>query len=309
MNPQARFILVFILVFLFAIVGCKKDPKDIPLNNFVHFPIGLRSIDIETLRVEADSLIRNYTIYHDDFGGRWLRIPFNKLNKKSRVKISFLKKDGPLMSVQENKPIPALWTEPSAYIDSKHSGIVQKASHLTDGFDGINIKAKNIQLFVSDYIEYKIFKDCGLVSASATLESGYGTCINSSRVFVALCRAAGIPARSVSGSIYNGYSFISHHNWAEFVDEDGNWHPCDFSFTSTFDLNDIRYLDLLYAPEQNKYYQDYEFFRISPNGDYFYYDASPNAVDGKLQVEILSDNYPDEFELSMTYAISRLFDD
>ena len=306
MNSPLRYILT--LVVLFLIAGCKKDPVEIPVNNFVHFPIGQKCIHENSLTVEADSVIRDFSIYHDDYGGRWVRIAFDKLNKNSIVKINFLTKSGPLISLHQAEPVPEMWQSQSDYIDSKHPTIIEKSRHLTNGIKGLNNKAKNIQLFVSNYLDFRIYKDSGLVSASSTLSYQYGTCINYSRLFVALCRAADIPARTVWGCVYHVNSFEGHHNWAEFVDEDGNWHSLDYLFTVDFNLNNIRYLDLMYAPEQNRYFQDYQAYRIANNGDYFFYDGSPNAVDGKLNVDIVSNNYPDEMELSMSYAISKVFE-
>lgn len=308
MNSSLRHVFFVTLALLLAISSCKKGPSEIPINNFIHFPIGQKSINDSSLIVEADSLIKEYDFYSDEYGGRWLKVAFNKLNKNSEVSIRFLKHAGPLVLLPQKDPVPDMWIKPSQYIDSDHPDIIQQANLLTNTIEGTLNRARGIQLFVADDIEYKVFKDCGLVPASETLHNHYGTCINYSRLFVALCRAAGIPARSVWGCIYDGYGFKSHHNWAEFLDDDGKWHALDFSFTTAFDLNDIRYLDLLYSPEENIHYEDYNSFSIFSNGDYFFYDGSQSAVDGKLNVNIIVDNHPDEFELSMNYKISKIFD-
>lgn len=305
---QIRLIFSMMLISLIVISGCKKSPE-IPMNNYVHFPIGQRSISDSSFIVEADSVIHDFTIFHDEYGGRWVRIAFNKLNKNSVVKISFLKKAGPLVSLPQSGPVPEMWLKPSTYIDCNHTSIIKQAEHLTDGIEEVSVKARNIQLFVWDYLDFKVFRDCGLVTASATLKDHYGTCINFARLFVAICRASGIPARSVWGSLNTGgSSYRSHHNWAEFLGDDGNWHAVGLSFTNTFDLNDLRYLDLLYGPEENHHIEEFKMFTISNGGDYFYYDGSGSAVDGKLNVETLTNNFPEEMELSMGYSISDLFE-
>lgn len=305
-----KFIFSVILLTLFVSFGCKKDPVGFPVNNFVHFPIGQKSINDSTLKVEADSLIQDYTIFQDDYGGRWVRIPFSKLNKNSVVRINFLIKTKPLVYFRQDVPVPDFFIDPSTFIDADQASIIQKSDHLTNGIDGMLNKAKNIQLFVHDYLELKIYKDCGLTNASQTLEMKYGVCINYARLFVALCRATGIPARTVWGALNNGgSSYRGHHSWAEFLDEEGNWRTVGLSYTKLFDLNDLRYLDLMYAAEENRHYQEYEKFTISPEGDYFFYDGSGSAVDGKLNVETLVNQFPDEMELAMSYAISNLFED
>lgn len=292
---------------LIVFFGCRKGPSEIPVNGFVHFPIGQRSVIESDIIIEADSIIHEYQIVPDNFGGKWVRIAFDKLNLNTIISIKFTKRFGPIALLEPPKPIPEMWLKPTSYIDADHPSIIEKANHLTTGISGINNKAKNIQLFVSDYLRLQIYKDCGLVSASTTLKNQYGVCINYARLFMALCRATGIPARTVWGSIQSENSYNSHHSWAEFVDEDGYWHPVDMSFTQNFDLNDMRYFDLLYAAEENYHCQDYKLFTVSSDKDYFFYDGSPEAVDGKLNVAILTDMQPDSAELLMTYQISKKF--
>ena len=314
MSNYLPFKLNFQLVGLLLLVGvgfasCKKNDVPFPENNSVLFPLPQKLIIDSTLTVEADSLIADFSIVSDEYGGRWVKIAFSKININTNVKVRFMIRSGPLELLQQSGPIPDMWIKQSAYIDSEHPAIIAKAKHLTNGIEGDYNRARNIQLFVADFINYHVFKDCGLVSASTTLQNGYGTCINYSRLFVALCRSVGIPARSVSGAMYPGGNYNFQHTWAEFLDDDGQWHPVDMSYTKLIDINDLRYLDLLYAAEQNRYYQDYVAFRISENGDYYFYDGSENAVDGKLKIDIITNNFPEEMELSMSYEIAKLFID
>jgi hypothetical protein len=289
--------------------ACKKQ-VEIPVNNFVLFPIGQKSIEIDDLTIEADSLIRQYDIYEDECGGRWVRIAFSKLNLYSVVNIRFKIKTKPLILRQQEGKVPDIFLDPSDFIDSDHPSIISKSNHLSTSETDVLINARNIQLFVYDYLDMKIYKDSGLVKASRTLEYQYGTCINFARLFVALCRAKGIAARTVWGSLNTGGGqYNSHHNWAEFLDDEGKWHVVGLSFTNSFNLNDIRYLDLMYAPEENRHYEEFRIYRGSDEGDYYYFDGSGSAVDGKLGVQTVSDNYPDEMELSMSYSISQLFAD
>ena len=89
--------------------------------------------------------------------------------------------------------------------------------------------------------------------ASRTLALGHGTCANHARLFVALCRAAGIPSRTVRGITYNGESFDTYHEWAEFQDENGVWHSLDPLCEGFPDLEAITSLDLIYAAEENPF--------------------------------------------------------
>jgi hypothetical protein len=89
-------------------------------------------------------------------------------------------------------------------------------------------------------------------SVVAALRSRVGDCEERAACFVALCRAAGIPARLV---------WIPNHNWAEFylVDSagDGHWIPAHtaayswFGWTGAHELV-IQKGDKLYAPEKRQ---------------------------------------------------------
>ena len=146
------------------------------------------------------------------------------------------------------------WISPSYYIDSDHEDLAVKAAELTEGLETRLEKAKEIHNYVYNHVALKIYFDASLEKASRTDELGYGTCMNASRLFVALCRAAGVPARTVWGIVYaheDTGDYDNHHQWAESLDDSGDWHAADFGYTIDFDLNDIRYLDLIYAAEEN----------------------------------------------------------
>jgi hypothetical protein len=69
----------------------------------------------------------------------------------------------------------------------------------------------------------------GIGGALFALKNGYGECGDYAALFVALCRASGIPARPVVGRWAmpeNG----SYHVWAEFYLQDVGWVPVDPSF-------------------------------------------------------------------------------
>lgn len=148
-----------------------------------------------------------------------------------------------------------------------------------------------------------ICKDSFLEKASKTYELGYGSCMNFSRLYIALCRAANIPARSVWGVVY-GYNndkiYDYHHQWAEIVDESGCWHQCDFNYTTNFDLNDIRYLDLIYAAEENTIIQNQGLYTIMFN-NLKYYNNYPVTLNARLGFMLVSDNRPNSMLVEYIY--------
>lgn len=307
-NPnKIVFLLVASLIFL-CFSGCNKDPVELPASGYAHFPIGMKSITGTDFEIQADSIIKDYQLIEDGFGGRWIKIAFNKFDLKTRVKIRFVKKAGPLVLTKQQMPVPDVFTKPSLYIDSDNELIIQKSKELAFGFDDHIAIAKNIQQFIVSNFEHLEYQNHVIHPASVTIQNNYGTSVNFTRLFVALCRAAGIPARSVWGTVYEDGSFNYHKNWAEVLDEDGFWHPLDLFTTTTFDLNDIRYLDLVYSTEENGHFEHYKTHTKDANGDYFYYDGSIDGIDGKLSIDILTNNYPDSLELSMYYKIDKLFD-
>lgn len=70
-----------------------------------------------------------------------------------------------------------------------------------------------------------------LSSASQVLAARVGDCTEHTALFVALARAAGIPAREVSGLVYGGDEIggFAWHAWAE-VEIDGRWRRVDPSW-------------------------------------------------------------------------------
>jgi len=105
-------------------------------------------------------------------------------------------------SVQGDIP-PALltYTESIAHLwESDNEVIEEKALELTLGQANFYHKAKQIFNFVKDYLTYqKLVEEHGAVWA---YNNRMGDCTEFTNLFIALCRAAGIPAKFVSGYGY-----------------------------------------------------------------------------------------------------------
>ena len=74
-----------------------------------------------------------------------------------------------------------------------------------------------------DHTTYKLLDT--VASATYCLEQGHGECTEYAALFVGLCRAAGVPARAVTG--FRGSKANDWHAWAEFMLPDGRWIPVD----------------------------------------------------------------------------------
>ena len=91
------------------------------------------------------------------------------------------------------------YLEPTRFIDSDHPDVIAEATRLTRGCASERDKLERIYDFVRD-MPYDIlasFRDLaeGKRRASDVLHAGHAFCMGKASSFVALCRAAGIPAR------------------------------------------------------------------------------------------------------------------
>jgi hypothetical protein len=66
-------------------------------------------------------------------------------------------------------------------------------------------------------------------------------------------------------------------------------------------LNDIRYLDLIYAAEENALIQDRDRYDIILE-DLHYYDDYPVTLTGRLGFELVDDFRPDSMIVEYSYA-------
>lgn len=123
--------------------------------------------------------------------------------------------------------------------DSSHPLVQQTAKALTAGVSEPLDKLIRIFHFVRDEIEFGFPPEGDFVKASQTLQRGYGQCNTKGILILALCQAAGIPARlhfsRISKEIQHGffmglfYSLMPKeisHSWLE-VELEGRWMPVD----------------------------------------------------------------------------------
>ena len=112
------------------------------------------------------------------------------------------------------------YLRPSPFIESRHKRILEIAKQLKRDPEKTDFEhVESIYNWVRENVEYKF--DTQIKSCVKALELGYGDCEELSSLFIAICRAQGIPARAV---------WIPSHTYPEFlmVDQEGNeyWIPC-----------------------------------------------------------------------------------
>ena len=129
------------------------------------------------------------------------------------------------------------YTLPSPYIESRHRRIREVAESIDiDPQADAWTQVETIYQWVRDNVDYKFDEE--IQTCLHALKQGHGDCEELTSIFIAICRAKGIPARAV---------WIPHHTYPEFYLEDaqgkGHWFPCQaagtYEFGSMTDLSPI----------------------------------------------------------------------
>jgi len=115
------------------------------------------------------------------------------------------------------------FTRPEKKIEAKSADIKRTAKEIADRAQGPLEFARQAYDWVIEHTKYQILPD--VEGARYCFKQGHGECTEYAALFVALCRAAGIPARPVVGLWAEGND--RWHVWAEFMLPSGDWLPID----------------------------------------------------------------------------------
>jgi hypothetical protein len=122
---------------------------------------------------------------------------------------------------------PALlpYLQPSAFVQSGHPAIKRQAKKIVEGTETVRQAA----LAIHDWVYKNVRKDptTSLPSAIDVLHTMRGDCNEHTVLYVALARAAGIPARVCMGVVYINGAFY-YHAWPAVYD--GQWVELDPTF-------------------------------------------------------------------------------
>lgn len=152
------------------------------------------------------------------------------------------------------------YTRPEKYVESDNPSIISAAENIVSGIskDDYHAMAQAIYEFVINYLTYSLQpKERGALWA---LENKKGDCSEYSYLFVALCRAVGIPARVQAGFAFSSYHDETEngHMWAEYYLEGYGWIPVDASWKLFDELDNRHFAALQSVPEYTEFV-NYEF--------------------------------------------------
>ncbi|NUP88958.1 MAG: transglutaminase domain-containing protein [Candidatus Sumerlaeia bacterium] len=191
--------------------------------------------DIEILEVtpatetEFDDPINGNRILHWDLTGRLVSGETITLRRRFRATLWETAFDVDPALVQPSDPDSALhrrFTQSEPLIECEDAEIRRLAAEITSGETNAYLRAERLFRWVCDHLTY-IYPP-GQRGALPTLARGNGDCGEYSFLFIALCRAAGIPARLVAGFSFTPES-TGYHVWAEFHVPPYGWLPADAS--------------------------------------------------------------------------------
>jgi hypothetical protein len=147
-----------------------------------------------------------------------------------KIKKSFLTRPKNTLEFTSGGKLPSEvkpFLKPSPYIESNSKEIRKIASSLEDGSLNAWSQVEKNYGWVRENIEYKFDKQ--IHTCLRALQVKHGDCEELSSLFIAICRAQGIPARAV---------WIPGHTYPEFyltnANGDGTWFPCQAAGSYAF---------------------------------------------------------------------------
>lgn len=196
-------------------------------------------------------------------------------------------------AIKRGNPNPAEVAVLESYLkEERHieakSPVIKDIADNIAGTDEIEV-TKNIYNFVKESLEYDHSKakseTAKAYGAETVLKVGKGVCVEYADLFVALCRAKGIPAKYVGGITTEGNEENKGHAWAEVYLTDYGWVPFDPTWgdTGASDFDRLRPLYIYLTDVRNDEvlnYSDiygYKYWGVSANVDFTFTIDSARA--------------------------------
>jgi transglutaminase superfamily protein len=255
---RVRYVLLALIVVM-ASCSARPGAYRVPEDADFLIPLGSTLSPTFSTVVSIDDRPYEYAVETDGLGNSWAVVALSDIGGSAALKIrySVTKRETP--SYSRISDLDSTWLEPNYFIDWQDQSILDVARGLELSGLARSDAVRRIGGYVQNHMTYgkSIDAEPAAIRASATLATGVGVCINRSRLFVALCRASGIPARTVSGVVRNhsdSTTYDFHHEWMEYLDEQGNWYPVDLRYSTSYELNDPRYAGFVYGAEDHPWF-------------------------------------------------------
>lgn len=214
----------------------------------IHIPLTNERQKTEFISFEPNNCIVNKNANKLTITG-FESIPPNQLMKISySFKTIIYNRD----SYSIDSPLPSD-AEPEQEIESNDSLILKASKMISSGLISKEKKAYSFYQYITKNISFdENVGNSWRRSAKECLIAKAGVCGNKANLLTALCRASGIPARSISGLVLprrskNGFNTIGSHAWNE-IYLNGKWIFADPTYGKNFLMND-------------KYWGKYDMFR------------------------------------------------
>ncbi len=138
---------------------------------------------------------------------------------------------------------------PEELIESNNSAIMSLARNLTKDIDCWHRRAQRIYDFVDQHMHYETQDSAK--GALWALKNGVGDCSEYSYLYVALCRAAGLPARIQAGFAFHHASnnVEDGHMWAEYYIENYGWIPVDVTWHLFAEMDERHFSSIQSIPD------------------------------------------------------------
>jgi hypothetical protein len=222
-----------------------------------------------TILYNISSPIGQPTILNDDSGNTYAYWTDIEIDGKQALtveihyhvlsfEIRYLINSTIIADYDNNSDLYKKYTQPEELIEANNVEIASTAQSLTSTKNNLQEKVSKIYNFVIDHLRYEAQdEERGALWA---LKNRVGDCSEYSYLFVALCRAAGIPARVQVGFAFQsiGETTEDGHMWAEYYLENYGWIPVDATW-GLFDAIDYRHFSQLQSMSEAIPYANYVF--------------------------------------------------
>lgn len=190
-----------------------EGTTSIPSNIMLEDPRGLTYMKAELQGIDPEDAFDLSDPYRQSFDGRYVSISVGDTSSVKTYKLP------------NKEPELARHLAPENLIQSGDKEIISKSREILEGENDSLKAAVKLNAWVFNYLRKT--GTAGIPNARDVLKTGSGDCNEHSALFAALARAAGIPTKTVSGTIYLDGRFY-YHAWNEVYV--GEWVAVDPTF-------------------------------------------------------------------------------